>query len=88
MKLEAFFFFTAILSLLVSVTTAWVTIFYGGTLRMTRPTTIFVGYDAVPQNPPKVFIRSLLYSTSARGQMVETMYVEFFNRGKNTLFGY
>lgn len=46
---------------------------------MTQPTVIFIGPDAEAfpgQNDrPKVFLRTLLYSTSKRGQMIESLHV-------------
>ena len=62
------------LALCVSVVTAWLTFFRYGELRMTQPTVIFFGPDGGRrdgQNPRlKVFLRTLLYSTSRRGQTV------------------
>jgi len=67
------------LSLVVSVTTAWLTLFRRGTVRMTRPTVIFFGPDTLRssrEDPlPKVFLRTLLFSTSKRGRIVESMHV-------------
>jgi hypothetical protein len=46
---------------------------------MTQPTVIFLGPDSsrVPERlpPPKVFIRTLLFSTSKRGRVIESMHV-------------
>ena len=67
------------LALLLSAVTAWLTLFRRGELRMTQPTVIFFGPDGGrgDQKPPrlKVFLRTLLYSTSRRGQTVESMHV-------------
>ena len=67
------------LSLLVSLTTAWLTLFRRGTVRMTQPTIIFFGPDGGSirpgSEPPKVFLRTLLFSTAKRGRIIESMHV-------------
>lgn len=70
----------SVVSLLVSITTAWLTLFRRGTVRMTQPTVIFLGPDGgSPSRPgnvlPKVFLRTLLFSTAKRGRVVESMHV-------------
>jgi hypothetical protein len=68
----------SVLSLLVSITTAWLTLFRRGTVKMTQPTVIFFGPDggARPDNPlPKVFLHTLLFCTSKRGRIIESMHV-------------
>src|ERR1700722_17943591 len=69
----------SVLSLLVSITTAWLTLFRRGTVKMTQPTVIFLGPDSPRSNLdsplPKVFLRTLLFSTSKRGRIVESMHV-------------
>jgi hypothetical protein len=46
---------------------------------------IFFGYDSSPRLP-KIFLRTLLYSTSARGQVVEAMYVKLCQNGSERTF--
>jgi hypothetical protein len=72
----------AFLALIVSVTTAWLTLFRKGTLRMTRPTVIFFGPDGPPSQGAgvKVFLRTLLYSTAKHAQLLESMYVTLRRR--------
>lgn len=66
-------------ALAISAVTAWLTLFRRGTVKMTQPTTIFFGYDTsrstddVPS--PKVYLRTLLFSTSKRGRIVKNMYL-------------
>jgi hypothetical protein len=55
---------------------------------MTPPILVFFGYDAVPKVTPKVFLRTLLYSTSARGQIVEGMHVKLLRNGNQQLFSF
>src|SRR5947199_1770126 len=69
----------AVLSLAISAGTAWLTLFRRGTVRMTQPTVIFFGPD-MPRNRdeiplPKVYLRTLLFSTSKRGRIIESMHV-------------
>jgi len=64
------------LSFVISATTAWFTLFRAGTVRMTRPTTIFFGPDGKEGSlSPKVYLRTLLFATSKRGRIVESMHI-------------
>lgn len=67
------------LAMLTSALTAWVTIFRRGSLRMTQPTVVFIGPDGshMPgrQRTTKVYLRTLLFSTSRTRQTVESIYV-------------
>ena len=67
------------LALGISAMTAWLTWLKRGTLKMTQPTVIFLGPDGKAflggNYHPKVFMRTLLYSTSKRGQTIESLYV-------------
>jgi hypothetical protein len=69
----------SVLALAVSSVTAWLTLFRRGTVKMTQPTVIFFGPDAPrvhSETPlPKIFLRTLLFSTSRRGRVIETMHV-------------
>jgi len=69
----------SILALAISAATAWLTLFRRGTVKMTQPTVIFFGPD-VPRTRtepslPKVFLRTLLFSTSKRGRIIQSLYV-------------
>jgi hypothetical protein len=72
----------SILSLAISATTAWLTIFRRGTVKMTQPTIIFFGPDTPRSHTDtpllKVFLRTLLFSTSKRGRVIESMHVALF----------
>jgi hypothetical protein len=70
----------SVIALLVSLITLWLAQFQKGTIKMTRPTLIFFGFDASGKEL-KIFIRTLLYSTSERGQYIENMYIKL-SRGK------
>ena len=74
--------FISLLALTISAITAWLTLFRKGTLRMTRPTVIFFGPDGPPSQGAelKVFLRTLLYSSAKRAQILESMYVTLRRR--------
>ena len=78
----------SIISLSVSAAAFWFTWLRRGRLAMTKPTLIFFGYDAEPRLSPKVFLRTLLYSTSARGQVIEAMYVKLCHAGSEQIFSF
>jgi hypothetical protein len=69
----------SILALCVSSGTAWLTLFRSGTVKMTQPTVIFLGPDpprSRNESPsPKIYLRTLLFSTSQRGRVIQSMYV-------------
>ncbi len=70
-------FVISCLALLISGVTAWLTFFRKGKLVMTQPTVVFFGpdgskFDGVKN---KIFLRTLLYSTAKRGQVVESLHV-------------
>jgi hypothetical protein len=69
------------LALFVSAIVAWLTLFRSGNVRMTQPTIVFFGPDG-PGGRPKVFLRTLLYSTSKRGKIVENMFIRL-RRGES-----
>ena len=53
----------------------WLTLFQRGRIQMTQPTVAYFGPDGGGKGEAKVFLRTLLYSTSRRGQIVESMFV-------------
>lgn len=66
----------SIFALAVSALTMWLTLFYRGRLCMTQPSVIFFGPDGGNSKNPKIFLRSLLYSTSKRGFLIETIFAK------------
>lgn len=68
----------SVLALVISALTAWLTLFRRGTVKMTQPTVIYFGPDRGRHGeispPPKVFLRTLLFSTSKRGRVIESMH--------------
>ena len=68
----------AILALLISGLTAWLTLLKRATVKMTQPTVIYFGPDgdgARDRSSLKVYLRTLLYATAKRGCIVESMFV-------------
>lgn len=68
------------LALTVSAITAYLTLFRRGTVCMTQPTVIFFGPDGrsseSDHSANKVYLRTLLYATSKRGRIIESMFVK------------
>jgi hypothetical protein len=66
-------------ALAVSLLTAWLTFFRRGEVKMSQPTVIFFGPDTPRKGSisgkPKVYLRTLLYSTSKKGWVVESMHI-------------
>ena len=78
--------FVSVLALTISGLTAWLTLLRRGTVLMTQPTVIFFGPDGGPSSGEprwKVYLRTLLYSTSKRGRIIESMYVRL-RRGETS----
>jgi hypothetical protein len=71
----------SILALIISSITAWFSFFHNGIIKMTQPTIVFFGPDGT-SGPPKIFLRTLLFSTSKRGKIVENMYLKI-QRGES-----
>jgi len=62
-------------ALIVSILTFWLTRIRSGKVKMTKPTIIFFGPDGGGERHNKVFIRTLLYSTSDKGQYIQNMFI-------------
>ncbi|MFC1946217.1 hypothetical protein ACFLW1_03365 [Chloroflexota bacterium] len=71
----------SLFAIVLSATTAWLTLFRNGNIRMTQPTVVFFGPDG-PSGHPKIFLRTLLYSTAKRGKIVENMFLKI-RRGES-----
>jgi hypothetical protein len=65
------------LALFISGITAWLTFFRKGKLVMTQPTVVFFGPDGsrFESGKNKIYLRTLLYSTAKRGQVLESLHV-------------
>jgi len=80
----------SVLALAISAVTAWLTLFRRGTVKMTQPTVIYLGSDKVhlgeSTGPTKIYIRTLLFSTSKRGRVIESMHVSLSRSETNQNF--
>jgi hypothetical protein len=70
----------SVAAIVISLVTAWATMWRRGRVRMTQPTLIHFGFDRSPLSEsiglkPKVYLRTLLFSSGKRGNIVENMYV-------------
>src|ERR1700722_5705398 len=68
-------------SLAVSATTAWLTLWQRGTVKMVRPNLVAF-LDARGNDGPKGWLRAMLYSTSRRGHIIEGMFASL-RRGES-----
>jgi hypothetical protein len=75
----------SVVSLAVSATVAWFTL-RRGTLRMTQPVQIAFKYE--DKSKPKVFLRTLLYSTGKRGYVIEGLYLKVKQPDSTQTFGF
>lgn len=78
----------SVLSLAISLGTFWLVFVHRGRLLMTKPTIVFFGFDNVPNTTPKVFLRTLLYSTSNRGHVIEGMHVKVSRADSERVFSF
>jgi hypothetical protein len=75
-------------ALIVSGTTAWLTLFRRGAVKMTRPRLVFFGWETTPSGPrPKIFLRCLLFSTGKRGRVIQNLYLRVKRGEYEGLFG-
>jgi hypothetical protein len=70
----------SVVSLVLSVTVAWLTLLRRGNLGMTHPMLIGFLYEG---EQPKVFFRAMLYATGKRGHIIEALYLNV-RRGRST----
>ena len=64
----------SIIALVISGLTFWLARIRKGSLKMTRPSIIcFLGQNG--NDEPKIFIRTLLYSTAEQGQYIQNMFI-------------
>lgn len=78
----------SLMSLAVSVSTMYFAWLRRGRLCMTRPSVVFFGFDPVPKWTAKIFLRTLLYSTSVKGQVIESMHAKLSRDGIEESFSF
>ena len=76
----------SVVSLAVSVTVAWLTVFRRSTLRMTQPVQVAFAYENGTK--PKIFLRTLLYTTGKRGYVIEGLYLKVQQPDSIQTFGF
>ena len=80
--------FASIIALCISASTLWLTFLRRGRLRMTNPLVVSFAYDTAPKITPKIFLRTLLYSTSVQGLVVEAMYAKIISDDQEEVFSF
>ena len=77
-------------ALLVSLFTAWFTIFRRGVVRSTHPSFISFSYDFIEGKTPwaKIFLRTLIFSTGKRGQVIESLFLRVHEGGRTAEFSF
>ncbi|MGO9474462.1 MAG: hypothetical protein ACLPWS_13840 [Rhodomicrobium sp.] len=78
----------SVLSICISILTAWLTLFRRGSLAMTKPAALSFEFDNPPPMPAKIVLRALLYSTAVRGQIVEGMFAKLDHKDSSQTFGF
>ncbi|MEQ8640994.1 MAG: hypothetical protein RIE31_10395 [Alphaproteobacteria bacterium] len=82
----------SVFALFVSAATAWLTLLRRGTVKMTRPTIIFFGPDSPRSHEekplPKIYLRTLLFATSKRGRIIESMHVSLTRNESHQNFSF
>lgn len=63
----------SVVSLLLSLTIAWLTLLRRGNLGMTHP--MLIGF-LFEEDQPKIFFRAMLYATGKRGHIIEALYLK------------
>ena len=76
----------AIVSLVVSLFTFWVTYWHKGSIKMTRPAIVIFAFEGGRKSEPKVFLRTLLRSTSKQGEVVESLFLKLAHNGSTQTF--
>jgi hypothetical protein len=78
----------SILALGVSGTTLWLSHLRQGYILMTKPTIFFFGWDIGIHPKPKIFLRSLLFSTASNGRVLENLYLNVKSPHGQSVFSF
>ncbi len=73
----------SLVALTISGITLWLTHLRLGTVKITRPSQIYLGPDGEVPHAAKIVVRTLLYSTSSRGRCVDQLFVKL-SRGESS----
>ena len=78
----------SVASLLLSCYALWVAQFNRGRLKMTQPNLVCLMRD-MPRGAPKIFLRTLLFTTGTKGRIVQSMFLRVHQqRGGIYLFDF
>lgn len=74
----------SLIAIIFSGITLWITLFKRGKIKMTQPSVIFFGPDGYKTGgrAPKVYLRTLFFSTSKKGHIIESIFVKLY-RGES-----
>ena len=76
------------LALLVSFANYWSANLKVGQILMTKPTIFFFGWDQSDHPVPKIFMRSLLFSTANSGRVLEHLYLKIAAPNGESLYSF
>ncbi|OGN74470.1 MAG: hypothetical protein A2X25_06170 [Chloroflexi bacterium GWB2_49_20] len=82
-------FTISIVALTMSLFTLWLTFFNRGKVRMTLPSMVVFGYDTRGSHngfDPKIMVRSHIFSTGERGQIIEALFAQLHFSTSNEMF--
>jgi hypothetical protein len=75
----------SVVSLLLSITVAILTLGHRGKLHMTHPMLVGFLYE---NDQPKLFFRTMLYATGKRGHIIEAFYLKLRHFGSSRTFSF
>lgn len=80
----------SVVALIVSLFTAWFTIFRRGSVCSTHPSFVCFRYDFVGKRVPqaKIFLRALLFSTGKRGHVIESLFLRVREGSRSEEFSF
>ena len=76
MGLESLAILISTLALTVSVLTFSLTFFWGGKIKYSKPSQIWMGYSADQKRAPLVYFRFYAHSTGLAGKLIEALFLE------------
>lgn len=77
----------SVASFLLSGYALWVAQFNRGRLKMTQPTLLCLRRD-LPSGKPKIFLRTLLFTTGTKGRVIQSMFLRVHHSGGTYLFDF
>jgi hypothetical protein len=75
----------SVVSLILSITVAWLTLFRRGTLGMTQPMLVGFLHEG---GQAKIFYRTMLYAGGKRGHIIEALYLRVKRGNKTETFNF